>query len=74
MKKKLVLKNCVGYWRKQKGLTQAGLAEKIGTRRETIQYIEKGDMHTTSIYFALLISIVLEKEICELWWFDMEDC
>lgn len=69
--KKIVLMNNVYGYRKRKKLTQKGLADLIGTSRETISYIERGDFHTASIKLCLLISIALDCDINDLFWLEV---
>lgn len=53
-------------------LTQGELAEKVGARRETISFLEKGK-YNPSLKLAYKISKVLETRIDELFIFDEDD-
>lgn len=50
-------------------LTQEDLARKVGVRRETILFIERGD-YNPSLNLAHNIAIVLQTTIDELFIFD----
>jgi putative transcriptional regulator len=52
-------------------LTQEDLARKVGVRRETILFIEKGD-YNPSLNLAHNIAKVLQTTIDELFIFDDE--
>lgn len=71
--KRIVLKNNVYGFRKKKKLTQQKLAELVGTSRETIGYIEKGDFHTASVKLCLIIAIVLDCDINDIFWLEVEE-
>ena len=64
----LTLKNNVKQARSEKGLSQEELAEKVGTSRQTIISIEKGEYNPT-MKLGLLIALVLDKKIEELFYF-----
>ena len=68
MDNELVLKNCVKKIRSEKKLSQEELAEKTGTTRQTIIAIEKGTYNPTT-KLALLIAMVLDKKVDELFYF-----
>jgi putative transcriptional regulator len=53
-------------------LTQEDLAKKVGVRRETVLYLEKGK-YNPSLKLAHDISKVLQTTIDELFIFDDED-
>jgi putative transcriptional regulator len=53
-------------------LTQAQLAEKVGVRRETIVFLEKGK-YNPSLKLAYMISRVLEASIEDIFFFDDEE-
>ena len=59
-------------FRAKYNLTQAELAEKVGVRRETIVFLEKGK-YNPSLKLAHDIAVVLETSIDELFIFDDED-
>ena len=50
-------------------LTQEDLARKVGVRRETIHFIEKGN-YNPSLKLAHKIALVLQTTIDELFIFD----
>jgi len=50
------------HWRKVKGLTQAQLAEKLGTQQPSIARIEN-DGYLPSLSFLIRIAEVLEKRV-----------
>jgi putative transcriptional regulator len=50
-------------------LTQAQLAEKVGVRRETIVFLEKGK-YNPSLKLAYLIARVLEEDIEDIFIFE----
>jgi len=53
-------------------LTQEDLAKKVGVRRETVLYLEKGK-YNPSLKLAYDIAKVLQTTIDELFIFDDED-
>jgi len=59
-------------FRARYNLTQAELAEKVGVRRETIVFLEKGK-YNPSLKLAHDIAVILETSIDELFIFDDED-
>lgn len=65
---KLVLKNRISIYRKEKKLNQTELANMIGTSRQTVSYIENAT-YTPSIKLALLISLALDVEVEKLFYF-----
>lgn len=59
-------------FRAKYNLTQAELAEKVGVRRETIVFLEKGK-YNPSLKLSHDIAIVLKTTIDELFIFDEDD-
>lgn len=59
-------------FRAKYNLTQAELAEKVGVRRETIVFLEKGK-YNPSLKLAHDIAVILETSIDELFIFDDQD-
>lgn len=57
--------------RAREGLTQAELAEKVGVRRETVVFLEKGK-YNPSLRLAYQISQILKVPIDEIFLFDDE--
>lgn len=53
------------------GLTQEDLAKKVGVRRETILFIEKGE-YNPSLRLAHRIATTLKASIDEIFLFDDE--
>ena len=58
--------------RARHNLTQDDLAKKVGVRRETILYMEKGK-YNPSLKLAHDVAKVLQTTIDELFFFDDED-
>ncbi len=58
--------------RARHNLTQDDLAKKVGVRRETVLYLEKGK-YNPSLKLAYDIAKVLETTIDDLYFFDDED-
>lgn len=56
------IKNTVYALRTEKGLTQEGLAEKVGITRQTVISIEKGN-YTPSVLLALKIASVFKVSV-----------
>lgn len=56
-------------YRARNNLTQAELAEKVGVRRETIVFLEKGK-YNPSLKLAHDIAVVLDAGIEELFIFE----
>mgnify|MGYP002514812515 FL=1 len=69
MEDKLVLKNHLKEIRKEKGLSQAELAEMVGVSRNTISSIETGQFNPTA-KLALIICIAVEKKFEEIFYFE----
>ena len=68
MEDSLVLHNHLVQARKEKGLSQAQLAEMVGVSRNTISSIETGQFSPTA-KLALILSIALEKQFEEIFYF-----
>lgn len=71
MNSHLELKNKLKEFRQNKGLSQAELAEKVGSSRNTISSIETGQF-CPSAYLAALLCIALDCQFEELFFF-LED-
>ena len=63
------MKTRIKELRARHNLTQEGLAKKVGLRRETIVFLEKGK-YTPSLYLAHDVAKVLKTTIEELFLFD----
>jgi putative transcriptional regulator len=59
--------NSVREIRRQKGLTQEQLAERVGVTRQTIISTEKS-RYVPSVKLALLIANELDVDVTELFW------
>lgn len=68
MKESLTLKNSLRTARKERGLSQAQLAEMTGVSRNTISSIETGQFNPTA-KLALVLCIALDKKFEELFYF-----
>ena len=68
MKESLTLKNSLRSARKERGLSQAQLAEMTGVSRNTISSIETGQFNPTA-KLALVLCIALDKKFEELFYF-----
>ena len=68
MDESLVLHNNVAEARKEKGYSQAGLANLVGVSRNTISSIETGQFSPTA-KLAYIICIALDKKFEELFYF-----
>lgn len=68
MKESLTLKNSLRAARKERGLSQAQLAEITGVSRNTISSIETGQFNPTA-KLALVLCIALDKKFEELFYF-----
>lgn len=66
------MKTRIKEFRARYDLTQEKLAEKVGVRRETISFLEKGK-YNPSLKLAYKVSQVLETTIDELFIFEEED-
>ena len=69
MKESLTLKNSLREARRQRGLSQAQLAEMTGVSRNTISSIETGQFNPTA-KLALVLCIALDKKFEDLFYFD----
>lgn len=69
MEEQLILKNHLKEIRKEKGLSQAELAEMVGVSRNTISSIETGQFNPTA-KLALIICIAVEKKFEEIFYFE----
>ncbi len=65
------MKTRIKEFRARYDLTQEGLAQKVGVRRETIVFLEKGK-YNPSLKLAYNIATVLNSKIEELFIFDDE--
>ncbi|WP_125711373.1 helix-turn-helix transcriptional regulator [Companilactobacillus zhongbaensis] len=65
---KLILKNNVKSARRDKNLSQQGLADLIGVSRNTISSIETGKFNPTA-KLALVLCIALDKKFEDLFYF-----
>ncbi len=68
MDEQLVLKNRLREARKEKGLSQAELAEMVGVSRNTISSIETGQF-TPTAKLALVLCIALDRKFEEMFYF-----
>ena len=68
MKESPTLKNSLRAARKERGLSQAQLAEMTGVSRNTISSIETGQFNPTA-KLALVLCIALDKKFEELFYF-----
>lgn len=66
------MQNKIKFFRLQKNLTQNELAEKVGVRRETIVFLEKG-AYNPSLKLAYSIANFFDLKIEELFIFEKED-
>ena len=64
----LILHNNIVKVRKEKNLSQQGLANLVGVSRNTISSIETGQYQPTA-KLALLLCIALDKKFEELFYF-----
>ena len=64
----LVLKNNLPAVRREKGLSQAALADLVGVSRNTISSIETGQFNPTA-KLALILCIALDKKFEEIFYF-----
>lgn len=63
------MRNRIKELRDEKGLTQKQLAEKVGVRRETILFLEKGK-YNPSLDLAYRVSRALGTDIESLFIFE----
>ncbi|MDD4049987.1 MAG: helix-turn-helix transcriptional regulator [Candidatus ainarchaeum sp.] len=66
------MKTIIKELRQKYNLTQEDLALKVGVRRETIVFIEKGS-YNPSLKLAKKISLVLKEKIDDIFIFSKED-
>ena len=66
------MKTRIKEYRARYNLTQAQLAEKVGVRRETIVFLEKGK-YNPSLKLAHDIAVVLKTEIDDIFIFDDDE-
>lgn len=66
------MKTRIKEFRARHDLTQAQLAEKVGVRRETIVFLEKGK-YNPSLKLAHDIAVVLDASVDELFIFEDEN-
>lgn len=66
------MKTRIKEFRARYNLTQAELAEKVGVRRETIVFLEKGK-YNPSLKLAHDIAVTLNSKIDELFIFEDEE-
>ncbi len=65
------MKTRIKEFRAKYNLTQAELAEKVGVRRETIVFLEKGK-YNPSLKLAHNIAVALKARIDDLFIFEEE--
>ena len=63
----------VGEARREKGIMQEELAQRVGVRRETISRIERGTSGGISVVLALKIAQVLETKVEDIFFLNDED-
>jgi putative transcriptional regulator len=66
------MKTRIKEFRARYDLTQSELADKVGVRRETISFLEKGK-YNPSLKLAYKVSKVLNTTIDELFIFEEDD-
>ena len=66
------MKTRIKEFRAKYNFTQEDLAKKVGVRRETIVFLEKGK-YNPSLKLAYQIAKVLKSSVEELFIFDKED-
>ena len=69
MDEKITLKNNIRQYRAEKNISQEELAKLVGTTRQTIIAVEKGQFNP-STKLALLISVALDVQIDKLFYLD----
>ena len=67
------MKTRIKELRAKHGLTQEDLARKVGVRRETVLFIEKGE-YNPSLRLAHNLAKALDTTIDGLFTFDDEQC
>lgn len=65
------LKNCIGFIRQEKNMTQEQLAEASGVSRNTISSIEC-NRHVPSILHALKIADALDVDVYDIFSYNLE--
>ena len=68
MSHRQTVQNHLAKIRKEKGVTQEALAEKVGVTRQTIFAIEKGN-YTPSVALALRLSTFFKKPVEDIFYF-----
>ncbi|UCG95661.1 MAG: helix-turn-helix transcriptional regulator [archaeon] len=63
------MKTRIKEYRAKRGLTQEELARRVGVRRETIIFLEKGK-YNPSLKLAHDVAVALKAKIDELFVFD----
>lgn len=66
-----MLKTSLKEYRERRGMTQSGLAQRIGVRRETIVHLENG-RYNPSLKLAMDIAKVFHVTVEELFTFTDE--
>ncbi|MBU7042717.1 MAG: helix-turn-helix transcriptional regulator [Theionarchaea archaeon] len=66
------MKTRIKEYRARRDMTQEELAQKVGVRRETIVFLEKGK-YNPSLKLAYQVAQVFDTSIEELFTFDEED-
>ena len=66
------MKTRIKEFRARYNLTQEDLAKKVGVRRETIVFLEKGK-YNPSLKLAHNVAMVLKSKIDEIFIFDDEE-
>ncbi|TXK73090.1 helix-turn-helix transcriptional regulator [Mesonia sp. K4-1] len=66
------MKNSIKIQRAIKGLTQAGLAEKVNVTRQTVNAIEL-EKYSPSAVLALKLALVLDIKVDELFQLEKRD-
>ena len=65
----LILRNRLKEVRKERNLSQGGLAKMVGVSRNTISSIETGQFCPTA-KLALILCIALDKKFEDIFYFD----
>ena len=68
MDNELILRNNLAVIRKEKKLSQAELAKRVGVSRNTITSIETGQFNPTA-KLALILCIALDKKFEDIFYF-----
>ena len=69
MNKEIILKNKMKEVRSSKGISQEELGKLVGTTRQTIIAIEKGQFNP-SAKLALLICVALDCKFEDIFWLE----